>query len=61
MEKNFILNLKQKKLHYKGLCHITKNIDGDRENYKCYASENEAKAENAINIGWCQLCAKKRK
>ncbi len=60
MDKKYILNVTRHTLHYKGLCHITRDINGDKDNYKCYVSENEAKANNAINIGWCQLCSKKR-
>ena len=58
--KKYILNTKTGVLHYKGLCPCTDSIDKDRDNYKCFASENDAKAKCAISVRWCKRCAKNR-
>ena len=61
MDKKYILNTTTGVLHYKGLCTHTKHIDNDRYNYKCYLTENAAKAICAISVRWCKTCAERRK
>lgn len=50
----YILNKKTGVLHYKGLCVHTKHIDCDCDGYKCFPSENAARASDAISIRWCK-------
>ena len=61
MEKNYILNTKRGKLHYKGYCkYVFWSSDNLADHYKCFATENEAKAQNGLSISWCSICARKR-
>lgn len=59
--KKFVLNTDTGVLHYKGLCCHTEYIDCDKDVYRCYATEDDAKALHAISVRWCKICAKKRK
>ena len=61
MEKNYILNVKTGKLHFRDYCkHFSLNLIEKDDNYKCFATENEAKAHNGLSISWCATCARKR-
>ena len=61
MSDEFILNTKTGVMHYKGLCFHTRHIENDFYYYKCYPTENAAKANNAISVRWCKTCAEKRR
>ena len=59
--KNYVLNTKTGKLHYKGYCnHVFWSSNHLAEHYKCFATENEARAKNGLSVCWCSSCAKKR-
>ena len=61
MEKNYILNVKTGKLHFRSYCnHISLKLIEKEDNYKCFATENEAKAQKGLSISWCATCARKR-
>ena len=56
----FILNTRTGTLHYQGLCPHAKIAIIDPQQYRCFETENDARADGALFVRWCKDCNKKR-
>lgn len=61
MAEKYVYNLKRHTLHIEGYCHHTyEGKKYDKTLYKCFSTEEEARAYDGDAVGMCKLCQRKR-
>lgn len=62
MAEKYVYNLKRHTLHIEGYCHNAREgMSYDKTLYKCFSTEEEARAYDKDAVGMCKLCQRKRK
>ena len=56
MKGKYVLNTETGKLHLLG-CHC---ISTNNPHHKLFDTEEEARKQDALSVGWCKFCLKKR-
>ena len=60
MSKPYIYNVNTHTLHIEGFCYHTYVGMHYGDNYKCFATEDDAVAFDRRAVSMCKLCSKKR-